>query len=242
MHFIYNVQGPNFAKEALEWMIDSVKSHMESHEDSYSFRKENIKLLSDKPQNVNALVYCTKHNASKWLIHRMLLSQWYTPSNPESLRWMGMESMWEAQRDVQQWMDDGIMTLDNTEGKYGAFIKKTDPAEIDEEWMQKRRFKEYFDLIFDDHCMDNVLCSENVQTTIYGQCSKKGGMIYVSDCKMPGDIDGHELRSKMSGLYPNSHFELIAERDTVRDTQFVFLKTLSCAEKNVDNEFDREDE
>ena len=245
---MYNGQGPNFAKETLEWMIDSVKSHMESHEDSYSFRKEDIKLLCDQPRNVNAIVHCIKHNASKWLIKRMLSYYWYTPSNPESIpaRWQSMESMSAANRDLKQWMNDGIMTLDNTEGILGPYIEKTDPAEIDEEWMLKRRFilsfNEYFDLIFDDQCMDNVLYSENVQTTIYGQCLKKGGIIYVSDCKVPGDIDGQKLGSKMGGLYPNSHFELIAERDRPQDKQFVFLKTLSCAEKNVDRESDRKDE
>ena len=231
---------------------------METNEDSYSFRKEDIKLLCDRPRNVNAIVHCTKHNASKWLIKRMLSYYCYTPCSPEdpSARLLSMYSMEEADREAEQWMDDGIMTLMSTEGILGPYIKKTDPTG-DEEWMQNNGYQSYnecFDLIFDDKCTDNrckdssgivlhvLLDGGYVHTTLYGQRLKKGGMIYVSDRKMPGDIDGQKLRSKVNELYPNSHFELIAERDTARDTQFVFLKTLSCAEKNVDNEFDRKDE
>ena len=45
----------------------------------------------------------------------------------------------------------------------------------------------------------------------------------------------------ISGLYPNSHFELIAERDAAWVTQFVFLKALNCSQENLNRESDRKD-
>ena len=45
----------------------------------------------------------------------------------------------------------------------------------------------------------------------------------------------------MNELYPNSHFELVAERDAAWVTQFIYLKALNCSEQNVDRESHRKD-
>lgn len=63
----------------------------------------------------------------------------------------------------------------------------------------------------------------------------------LSDAAFPS-FQGRKLRSKISGLYPNSHFELIAERDAAWVTQFVFLKALNCSQENSKRESDRKDD
>lgn len=140
---------------------------------------------------------------------------------------------------------DGIMTLSDKLGDI-LRIEQTEITEIGTEWMQNRGYNEYFDVIFDELALDNVeSCpgiDEYVQTTIFGHCLKTGGVIYVCDKRISGDISGRKLRSKMNALYPNSHFELIAERDTAWDTQFVFLKALNCSQENLNRKSDRKDE
>jgi len=138
---------------------------------------------------------------------------------------------------------DGIMTMkSDLVDIRNVRIEQTDVEQLDKDWMLKRGYGEQFDAIFDEDAVDNIVLDDYVQTTIYGQCLKKGGVLYLWDRKISGDIAGRKLRAKICELYPNSHFELIAERDDAWGTQFVFLKALSCTEKNMDRESDRKDE
>merc|ERR1712154_25091 len=95
-------------------------------------------------------------------------------------------------------------------------------------------YYEFFDVIFDESALDMVIPTNYVETTIYGHCLRTGGVAYVSAERISGDIAGRKLRSKVSALYPNSHFQLVAERDTAWNTQFVFLKASSCSQENVE--------
>ena len=211
---------------------------MDTQGDSYPFHKADIKLLSDEQLDTNALVSCSVQHTSQWLIKRMLSYRHFVHTFTKSPDFVSLQNLFQIWGDAEPMMRDGIMTLDHK----AICIEQTKATDVDEQWMQNRGYNEYFDVICDEDAVDNIVFDEYVQTTIYGQCVKKGGVIYVSDRKITGDIAGRKLRARMSGLYPNSHFELIAERDTAWDTQFVFMKALSCSERNLDRESDRKDE
>jgi len=229
-----------FSEQTFEWIVDSVEKHMDTEGDSYSFHKANVKLLSDEEQHAKALVSCTAQLLSQWLITRMLSQHHFVHSFTKSDDFEPLENLFKLSSAAQPTTRGGITTMDYKANNLR--IEQMEATAIDEEWARNRGYHEYFDVIFDGQTVDNVVFDEYVNTTIYGQCLKKGGVLYVSDKKMAGDIAGSKLRYKMSGLYPNSHFQLVAERDTAWDTQFVFLKALSCSERNVHRECDREDE
>merc|ERR1712062_653339 len=112
---------------------------------------------------------------------------------------------------------DGIVTLrDNN----NISIEKADLFNLDSQWMMNRGYYEFFDVIFDESALDMVIPANYVETTIYGHCLRTGGVAYVSAERISGDIAGRKLRSKVSA-------QLVAERDTAWNTQFVFLKALS---------------
>jgi len=236
----------NFSQQTLQWIIGSTESHMRTHGDSYGFHADDVKLLSDDP-NTNTLISSTAENTSQWLINRMLSLHHFVHTFTKSTDFQSLKNLFKIPDEVDPSVRDGIMTL-RGDSSSDIRIEQTDVTQIGTEWMQHRGYNEYFDVIFDELPVDNVVSFGNdeiddyVQTTIYGHCLKRGGVVYVSEKRISGDIAGRKLRSKMSALYPNSHFELIAERDTAWDTQFVFLKALSCLEENTDRQSDRKDE
>jgi len=235
----------NFAEQNLEWMIRSTKSHMKAHGDRYPFQMGDIKILSDEPNHANTLISSTAQQTSQWLVNRMLSNRYhnFVQTFTKSADFEPLRHLFKISGAVEPHPVDGIMTMkSDLVDIRNVRIEQTDVEQLDKDWMLKRGYGEQFDAIFDEDAVDNIMLDDYVQTTIYGQCLKKGGVLYLWDRKISGDIAGRKLRAKICELYPNSHFELIAERDDAWGTQFVFLKALSCTEKNMDRESDRKDE
>jgi len=169
-------------------------------------------------------------------INRMLSCHHFVHSFTESTDFQPLKNLFKIPNEVEPSMSsDGIMTLMDGDDLSDICIEQTAITELGTDWMQTRGYNEGFDVIFDECALDNIVEDEYVQTTIYGHCLKTGGVVYVSDKRMTGDTRGRKLRSKMKALYPNSHFRLIAERDTAWFTQFVFLKASDCSGNNPDS-------
>ena len=212
---------------------------MKAHGDKYGFQIEDIKFLSDEPNKADTLISSTAEQTSQWLINRMLLYHNFVQTFTKSADFEPLKHLFKISAAAKPHLVDGIMTMEY--GNNDIRIEQTEARQLDREWMKDRGYHEHFDAIFDEEAVDNIIHSEFVQTTIYGQCLKKGGVLYLWNHKISGDIAGRKLRAKICELYPNSHFELIAERDDAWGTQFVFLKALSCTEKNMDRESVRKD-
>lgn len=231
----------NFSEQTLQWIVGSTASHMKTHGDCYGFGLNDIRLLSGDPNsNTNTLITNTSQHTSQWLILRMLSHHHFVHCFTDSADFDSLKNLFQIPKAIEPAMSsDGMLTLQDRSSNIR--IEQAQVPELGSEWMHTRGYNEYFDAIFDESAADTVLSNGSVQTTIYGHCLRAGGVLCVSGERISRDFSGSKLRSKMSGLYPNSHFELIAERDTAWNTQFVFLKALGCSEENVDRAPDRED-
>ena len=178
----------NFSELTLQWIINSTDSHMQTNEDSYGFGKNDIKLLSDDGSCAYTLITCSAQNTSQWFINRMLSHKHFVHSFTNSADFQPLKNLFKISADAVPKVNDGIMTLDDKSSNIR--IEQTEVNEIDKEWMQHRGYNGYFDVIFDELAVDNIVFDDYVQTTIYGHCLKKGGVIYVSDKRITGDIAG----------------------------------------------------
>jgi len=234
----------NFSEKTLQWMVERTESHIEANADKYPFKKDEIQLLSHCPANGKALVSCTAQNTSTWFINNMLSRKEdiYVHSFTKSGKFEPLRHLFDINAVPLE--KDGVMTL-HDESK-NVQIEHTDIRNLGMEWMTKNGFNECFDVIFDELALDTVVASpetmdDYIQTTIFGHCLKRGGVIYVCSKRMSGDIAGRKLRQRIGSLYGNSHFEMIAERDTAWHTQFLFLKAESCSNHSNDRESQRKD-
>jgi len=177
---------------------------------------------------------------STWFINNLLSRKEdiYVHSFTESGKFEPLRHLFDAKAVPSE--KDGVMTLYDESRNLG--IEHADISKLGPEWVARHGFNEYFDVIFDELPLDTMVSMDDyIQTTIYGHCLKKGGVIYVCSKKISGDIAGRKLRQKIGSLYGNSHFELIGERDSAWHTQFLFLKAESCSNVDSDRELHRKD-
>ena len=164
----------NFSELTLEWIIDSAESHMKANKDAYEFRMDDVKLVSDEATNGKTLISCTAQNTSQWLINRMLFHQHFVHSFTKSSDFQPLKHLFKISADAEPSMNDEIMTLEDKSNN--ICIEQTKVTEIGTEWMQSRGYNEYFDVIFDELAVDNIISNEYVKTTIYGHCLKRGAV------------------------------------------------------------------
>lgn len=216
----------NFSEKTLQWIVNTTDSHLDEHADKYTFKKDDVQLLSYSPINGKTLISSTAQNTSTWFINNVLSRNLniYVHSFTDSGKFEPLRNLFGVNAEPSE--RDGLMTL-RDESK-NLCIEHADTATLGTEWMNGHGFNECFDVIFDEVPLDTLIQSEYIQTTIYGHCLKKGGVIYVSAKRLSGDMAGRKLREQMSALYGNSHFEMIGERETAWHTQFLFLKVASC--------------
>ena len=236
----------NFGERTLTWIKDSTHSHIMNHGDKYPFKRDDVKLLTNT-QDTKTLIPCSEQLTSQWFINRMISSKYHIHSftkisgNFDLLKnqfKLSENTMIEPANEEE----NDLELLYDKDNKIK--IEKAETNELGINWIKKHKYDEYFDIILDELAMDNIITMDidnYVSTTIYGHALKQTGILYVVDRKIPGDIAGAQLRKKIWNLYPNTHFELIAERDTPWTTQFVFLKVHSCEDIETDRDIDRKD-
>merc|ERR1712228_813188 len=208
--------------------------------DKYPFKREDIKLLNPASyDNMNVLIPCSKQVTSQWFINKMMSNKSHIHSFSEiSTNFNVIKSIFKLSPDSIE--NDTI--LHDKQNKIR--IEKVQINEVSSEWIDRHEYNEYFDVIFDELAMDNMITMDMdnyVSTTICGYALKPTGIIYVTHRKLNGDITGAKLREKIGCLYPNTHFELISERDTPWTTQYIFLKIYSCSNMNSDRDVNRID-
>merc|ERR1719384_1430103 len=217
----------------------STQSHIAEHGDKYNFDAKDIKTLSlesNEPTDIKALISCTDQHTSQWFIERFIQKKYYIHS------FAGLSSNFNFIKNRFRLNDANEITADLLyDEKHNIYIEKASIAQIDNKWINDNKYNEYFDIILDEAPCDNIIkvdIDNHVQTTIFGNVLKKTGVIYVVAKKLQNDIVGEKLRTKIGRLYPNTHFELMEERDTPWTTQFIFLKVESCdnLDTNRDNE------
>ena len=243
----------NFGERTLTWITDSVHSHMDDKHDTYPFNKDKIKLLSSKSTNIKSLIPCSEQITSQWFINQMISNKSYIHAfakmsgNFDFLKnkFKLSDRCQHTKPDPEASENDHANKLETLYDKENRIkIEKADIDSLRMEWIDRHNYNEYFDIIWDELALDNIITMDMdnyVQTTLYGLALKQSGILYVVDRKIPGDMAGTKLRAKIGNLYPNTHFELIAERDTAWTTQFLFLKTHSCKELDTNREMDRKD-
>jgi len=208
---------------------------MDSNSGKYGFAKEDIKMLSDKKGMMKTLVACTSQNTSTYITNRMLSNGHFVHSFTRKEDFYPLRTLFNIKAMPSK--KDGVSTLKDVERN--ICIEQMDVDKLGMEWMVKKGYGECFDVIFDELALDTVVERdahswidperEYIQTTIFGHCLKRAGVLYVSSPRMSRDISGSKLRQKIGSLYGNSHFEMVGERDTAWHTQFLFLKTESCS-------------
>jgi len=219
----------SFSERTFEWIVSASRAHLSDHADKYSFTAKDVLVAndSDASQPLKVLVTCSEEATSQWYIHHFLgrgNAIIYAFAKP-SANFSYLQNTFKLNaKDVTE--SENVLYDANKQ----LTIEKTTAAQLDAQWLSDRGLEEYFDFIVDELCHEQTLYvdSKPVQTTIFGLCLKPSGLLYVVDRRISGDIAGIKLRKKISALYPNSHFELVAERDTPWTTQFVFLKADSC--------------
>ncbi len=238
----------NFGERTLTWIMDSADSHIKNHGDKYPFNKEDIKLLSTDSQDTKTLIPCSEQITSQWFINRMMNNKHHIHAfakisgNFEFIKTKFKLSTDSSIESVNHSHDEINEILHDKENKIK--IEKAEIGSLGMEWINNHNYNEYFDIILDELALDNIITMDidnYIQTTLYGLALKQTGILYVVDRKIPGDLAGTKLRAKIGNLYPNTHFELIAERDTAWTTQFIFLKTHSCSELDTNRDINRKD-
>lgn len=217
----------NFSERTLSWIISSAHSHMLSNT-AYPFKTQDVKLLNPTLHNdMRVLIPCSKQVTSQWFIHKMMTNQSHIHAFSElHSNFDNIKRTFKLSKD--SFVDDDILHDDEKRIR----IEKADIDKLSSTWMDRHGYNEYFDVILDELALDKMITVDMdnyVQTTFAGHALKPTGIIYVMHKKLIDDISGAKLRQKIGNLYPNTHFELISERNTPWTTQFVFLKVDSCA-------------